>query len=274
MRKALWSTLTITLAIVGCGNDAASPSTPPAKTPPPSTATGGTPANGQTGTTPTTAAPKVAIKDIKPGKGRAAAEGDSVWVSYVGSLTNGTVFDSTERNGGKPFPVVLGAGQVIKGWDQGLVGSKVGMQRELRIPYQLAYGEAGRSPSIPPKADLVFVVDVLAVLKQGDEGVVDVTELKKGNGAVVKEGSKITVNYVGTTVNGIEFDSTKKQGKPFTFTVGKHETLPGIDAGVVGMKKGGKRRLFIPPSLGLRYGNESVPPNSPIFVEIEVLDVK
>ncbi len=266
MRKALLSTLPILLIVAGCNNSSSS-----------APAGGGTTTTGGSGqATPVASGgfQKLEIKETKPGKGKAAALGDTVWVSYVGKLTNGTVFDSTERSGGRPFTVTLGAGEVIKGWEEGLVGSKTGSKRTLNIPYKLAYGEPGRPPTIPARADLVFDIDVLGVVKQGDEGTVDVTPIKEGAGAPVKEGSKVTVNYVGTLVNGQEFDSTKAQGKPFTFTVGKGETLPGIDAGVVGMKKGGKRRLFIPPALGLRFGTDTIPPNNPLIVEIEVVDVK
>ncbi len=103
------------------------------------------------------------IKDLAVGTGPAAKTGDSVQVQYTGSLLNGNVFDS---NVGKaPFSVTLGQGQVIKGWDQGLVGMKVGGKRKLTIPAALGYGDQGQGEKIPGGATLVFEVDLLSIGK-------------------------------------------------------------------------------------------------------------
>jgi peptidylprolyl isomerase len=111
--------------------------------------------------------PKTLVKkDIIVGTGATAKDGSQVSVNYVGKLyENGKVFDSSWKDTpGKAFgPFQLGAGAVIKGWDQGLVGMKVGGRRELIIPPDLAYGAAGQPPTIPKNATLVFVVDLLAV---------------------------------------------------------------------------------------------------------------
>jgi len=103
------------------------------------------------------------IKDLIPGTGPTATSGSSVTVNYVGVLyKNGQEFDSSwKRN--QPFPFTLGQGQVIKGWDQGVAGMKVGGRRELIIPAPLAYGAQGSPPTIPPNAPLVFVIDLLGV---------------------------------------------------------------------------------------------------------------
>jgi FKBP-type peptidyl-prolyl cis-trans isomerase len=111
----------------------------------------------------TPAAPgKLQITDVKVGKGTEARAGDHVMVHYTGTLTNGTKFDSS-RDRGAPFGFTLGQGEVIKGWDQGVAGMKVGGQRKLVIPYDLAYGEAGQPPTIPPKATLNFDVELMSV---------------------------------------------------------------------------------------------------------------
>jgi FKBP-type peptidyl-prolyl cis-trans isomerase len=100
--------------------------------------------------------------DVKVGKGPPAKDGDSVIVNYVGRLMDGTKFDSSlDRN--QPFTFTLGAGGVIKGWDQGVVGMKVGGKRKLVIPPDLAYGAAGSPPKIPPDAPLQFVIDLLKI---------------------------------------------------------------------------------------------------------------
>src|SRR5206468_3511521 len=91
--------------------------------------------------------------DEKAGTGATVKAGDAVDVHYTGTFKDGKKFDSS-KDRGQPFTVTVGAGRVIKGWDEGLVGMKVGGTRKLIIPYQLAYGEAGRPPTIPPKSEL------------------------------------------------------------------------------------------------------------------------
>ena len=102
------------------------------------------------------------IKDIIVGNGAEARNGDAVTVNYTGTLDDGKKFDSSyDRN--EPFPFNLGAGDVIKGWDLGVAGMKVGGKRELTIPPELGYGPAGYPPVIPQNATLHFTVELLSV---------------------------------------------------------------------------------------------------------------
>ncbi len=132
-----WLTALILLALAACGGGSDSPSAPA----------------GGTGT--------LVVEDLVAGTGATAAAGDTVSVHYVGTFTNGTVFDSSySRN--QPFAFRVGAGQVIAGWDQGVPGMKVGGKRRLTIPPSLAYGSTGAGP-IPPNSTLVFEIDLLSI---------------------------------------------------------------------------------------------------------------
>jgi peptidylprolyl isomerase len=101
-------------------------------------------------------------QDLVVGSGPEAKSGNTVSVHYTGWLADGTKFDSS-LDRGTPFEFTLGAGQVIKGWDEGVVGMKVGGKRQLIIPPQLAYGSSGAGSTIPPNATLTFEVQLLEI---------------------------------------------------------------------------------------------------------------
>jgi FKBP-type peptidyl-prolyl cis-trans isomerase len=167
-RKAIALVLAaLALAAAGCGDgddDAAPPAEPAATTP-----TAPEPVVAPTRSKPKVEVPKgkppkeLKVKDLIEGNGPAAKQGDPLTVNYVGVLYgNGKEFDNSYDRG-QPFPLQLGAGQVIPGWDQGLVGMKVGGRRRLIIPPDLAYGAAGQPPTIPRNATLIFVVDLQSI---------------------------------------------------------------------------------------------------------------
>ena len=115
---------------------------------------------------PATAAPantneKLQIVDEKVGTGQAVKSGDTVEINYVGTLANGTKFDASADHGG-PFTTKIGVGQVIKGWDEGVVGMKVGGKRKLTIPPSLGYGDQAAG-SIPPNSTLIFQVELVGI---------------------------------------------------------------------------------------------------------------
>ena len=119
---------------------------------------GATMSDSKTVTTPT----GLKYEDVKPGTGEAATAGKTVSVHYTGWLTDGKKFDSS-KDRGQPFEFPLGGGRVIKGWDEGVAGMKVGGVRKLTIPASLGYGSRGAGGVIPPDATLVFEVELLGV---------------------------------------------------------------------------------------------------------------
>jgi FKBP-type peptidyl-prolyl cis-trans isomerase FkpA len=102
--------------------------------------------------------------DVVVGAGAEAKQGSAVSVHYVGTLTDGTKFDSS-RDRGQPFTFIIGQGKVIRGWEQGVVGMRVGGTRKLVIPPHLGYGEAGQPPTIPGQATLHFEIELLHVVE-------------------------------------------------------------------------------------------------------------
>ena len=103
------------------------------------------------------------IEDLVIGEGSEAQDYNKVVVNYTGTLEDGSIFDSSLKPGGTPFTFTLGVGSVIKGWDLGVKGMKVGGKRRLTIPADLGYGNNGVSNVIPPNATLTFEVELLEV---------------------------------------------------------------------------------------------------------------
>jgi len=145
---ALLIALAVLVVASGCGNADKSSSSGPTKV------------SGQ----PNTTASGLQYWDLVVGTGAPASAGSQVRVHYTGWLTNGEKFDSSVDRG-QPFSFPLGEGQVIKGWDEGVAGMKVGGKRQLRIPPELGYGASGAGGVIPPNATLIFDVELIDVGK-------------------------------------------------------------------------------------------------------------
>lgn len=245
---------------------------------------------GVTAQTPPKAAglKELKIENVKKGDGVvqgvkvkgdvAVAEGDRVSVAYRGIFMNGEEFDTNMKPGADPFTLVVGSGQVIKGWEQGLVGMRIGGERKLSVPSELAYGKPGYGGRIPPNADLMFTIRLLDVVKQGEETVFDKTDLKSGSGREVKIGDTVSIEYTGTLVNGKEFDSNVDE-KPYSFKLtpdtDPEGVIAGMNAGIKGMKRGGERLIRIPPLLGYgEPGTEGIPPDSTLVFRVKLLSFK
>ncbi len=149
--------LLVVCLLLACATESAGPATaaPATATSPPVAATAGP------GSKPQVTPSGLGILDLVEGTGPSAHSGMSAKVHYTGWLKNGTEFDTSRSRG--PFQFRLGAGQVIPGWDEGLIGMKVGGKRKLVIPPHLGYGDRGSPPVIPPEAELTFEIELLGV---------------------------------------------------------------------------------------------------------------
>jgi len=252
------------VSLVSCGSDSPSGDTVPATAD--TAVDNASSANDTTQTKePKVALPKVAptklvITDIADGTGARAAAGDLLAVHYVGVLSSdGTRFDG--NFGSSPFSFTLGKNQVIKGWDEGLVGMKAGGMRQLDIPADLAYGDSGSGDIIKPGAALSFVVEMVGIIpatNPADEPKLTIAgaaasstlqskDLVEGKGKVIAAGDTVAVHivaYRGDT--GEKITSTWPEGAPVSLTLEEGGSLPGIIKGVPGMKVGGRRQMTIP----------------------------
>ena len=231
---------------------------------------------------------ELVITDITEGTGEGAVSGDTVFVYYVGVLSeDGTRFDGNFD--AEPFAVTLGAGAVIDGWDQGLIGIKTGGRRQLDIPSDLAYGPTGSGEAIPPDTAISFIVDAVAIVPAVDpadepkitiEGGANITETVsedlvdgEGNEAIVD--SNVLVNIIAYRADtGELLVSTWGDPTPVAFALSEGVTLPGLAQGIAGMKVGGRRQISIPfiDAFGPE-GNEEMglPPSTDLIVIVDLL---
>ena len=229
------------------------------------------------------------IEDLVVGSGSPVGVGDFLIMDYVGvSYSTGLQFDASWDRG-SPFPFELGAGRVIQGWDQGIVGMSVGGRRSLTIPPELAYGENGSgSGSIGPNETLVFVVDLIASVPANLEKPTEeltsepTTELEtndifEGSGAIVQPGNVVYIHYVGVSAStGEQFDSSWDRGRSefIGYISGTGNVIQGLDEGLLGMQVGGRRTVVIPPDLA--YGENGagdglIAPNETLIFTVDLL---
>ena len=225
---------------------------------------------------------------LSPGEGPAATAGDTVIVDYLGvRSSDGVEFDNSYDRF-QPFPVVLGTGSVIQGWDDGLVDAQTGARIQLDIPSDLAYGEESRSDIIGPDEDLTFVIDVRAVIPQADpadepteagvpesEEAMEVTsvDLIEGDGAELQEGDTAVFQLVlFRGDNLVALDSTwATEAIQLPMSEG---SFPGLVEGMPGMKGGGRRAITIPPDSGFGPDGEptiGLPADTDVIIVIDLI---
>lgn len=216
-------------------------------------------------------------KDTVIGKGngfphgdKAADSGDTVVVLYTGKLENGTVFDSSEKHGNKPYTFAVDNRNVIRGWDIGIKGMKAGGERDLTVPGKLGYGEQGKPPDIGPNATLLFHIKMLDVIKKGEDRFMDIREVTPGTGAEVKKGQIVTADYEVKLMTGEVIDSSKTS--PVSVTLGGDAKYPALDSAILGdkgigiapMKVGGVREVHLGPSVVMGSLGDASPGNTEI----------
>ncbi|MBV9024621.1 MAG: FKBP-type peptidyl-prolyl cis-trans isomerase [Streptomycetaceae bacterium] len=246
------------------------------------------------------------VKTLTQGNGPAVKKGDFVLVNYLGQLWNSDQPFDNSFDRGQPFPVKVGAGEVIKGWDQGLLGQKAGSRIEMSIPPDLAYGAQGQPPTIPANSTLVFVVDILnsgaagaakgAVQPQNDASLpkvgtntddkapsIDVPKTPapknlvanyviEGTGPAVKSSDTVIVQYKGVLWEGGKpFDSSYDRGQPASFAL--HQVVKGWADGLTGKKVGSRVLIVVPPSLGYKSQGYPpiIPPNATLVFSVDIL---
>ena len=205
---------------------------------------------------------ELAITTLTPGSGPEAAEGDTVYVNYVGVRSeDGQEFDN--NFGGDPLPVTLGSGGVIPGWEEGLVGSTAGERRQLDIPNDLAYGDTPRGDVIQAGDALTFVIDVLAVVPPTDPADAPVTtelplsselleestveDLRVGDGATLEAGDTGIFHLVAARVDdGTELQSTWTGPPQAVAVVEGSGLIDELTTGLPGMQVGGRRLIRVP----------------------------
>jgi peptidylprolyl isomerase len=229
--------------------------------------------------------------DIKLGTGTEAISGTTVTTAYKIWVVNPSSLNFIKSSDYlQPATFVLGQGnEVFAGWEQGVLGMKVGGVRQLIIPPELALGSQGDGV-IPPNATLLMEIKLLSAQLVRSPTPVDPSDyvglrfgiayydIHVGSGVTPTIGNTVVVNYTEWLTDGTQFDSSYDHSKPFSYVFGKGNVIPGWDLGIASMRVGGKRQVVIRPEYAYgdtgMGGSITVPPGAVIILEVELLEVK
>lgn len=250
-------------------------------------------------------AKKLDVKVLHEGDGQKIQKGDAVNAHYVGQLWNGKEFDSSWKRGNRAT-FQIGSGKVIKGWDEALVGKKMGSRVEIVAPPEKAYGKQGQPPTIPADSTLVFVVDLNKIMPSTIDGKpsdkpqnpdlpkvskkieknkapsVEIPKDKKsapdkpisesiieGDGKAVTDKSTVLANFTAKLWDGKQLDNTWAQGGPQEFPVSQ---IPGWKEGLKGAKAGSRVVMSVPPETFPKEQRKQF--KDGVVFSVDVLDVK
>jgi|GEM_PF-1128576 len=230
---------------------------------------------------------RLEIKVLRTGKGPYPKSGDRVKIHYRGSFEDGTEFDSSYRKK-VPLEFVVGYGRVIEGMDFSIRRIKLGSKAKVWIPWEMAYGKDGYASVIPPRANLLFEVELISVEPSGiPESLPDVTDLEyqifegikiwtleDAQGSPARKDERIRLHYVGWLENGTVFESSYFSSKPASYRQGAR-AIPGWKSVMKIAKPSQVLFVEIPPRLA--YGPQSlkgIPADSKLFFYIHLLSVE
>ncbi len=289
-----WSTLLLWAVLIGLFAAACGPATPQETDTDTNTDTADTTSEEVAETGSRVTASGLEYVEIEVGTGPRAQPGDQVSVHYTGTLEDGTEFDSSE--GGDPITFVLGQGNVIQGWDEGIALMNVGGKAQLIIPPDLGYGDLDYGP-IPGGSTLHFDVELVSAVPSPTPIPIPTDEpptfvnpddytvtdsglqyyfLEEGDGDMPEMGEVAVVNFTGWIQNGLKF-ADSQEGVPIEFVVGEEQILPGWDEMVLLMQVGDIVQFVLPPELGLGEEgapNGVIPPNATLVFEMELVDIQ
>ncbi|MFP4289887.1 MAG: FKBP-type peptidyl-prolyl cis-trans isomerase [Bacteroidales bacterium] len=221
---------------------------------------------------------------VQQGQGSSIDKNDVVFAHYELRLEDGTVVDNS-YNRGEPVYFKVGAGQVIKGWDQVFPLLTGGDKVLMRIPPELGYGDKAMG-DIPPNATLIFNVEIMKVNKTPKpydlakdtevktiENGLKYSIIEEGSGKQLQYGMKVRIHYMGFLEDLTLFDSSYQREEPIEFVLGEGIVIKGWDMGIEKLKVGDKARFWIPHTYayGIK-GRGPIPPSTDLIFDVEVLD--
>jgi len=225
--------------------------------------------------------------EVIPGEGDHPQEGEVISMHFIITLPDGTELGNTHLQGGEPLQSIMGRGQLLPGWEEGVSLMRPGGKAKFVLPPELAFGESGYQ-MVPPNSEILLEIELVSIVPAPipssisdvelttTESGLQYADLTIGDGTEALDGYTVSTHFSLWVQDdpGTIFITTSDDQGPVTFKVGGGDMVfPGWEEGVFEMKVGGKRLLVIPPELAFgAQGNGDIPPNATLIMEIELLD--